>query len=171
MIDARDRVLLFRADGQFDGGHTVMWFPPGGGLEPDETHEAAAVRELAEEIGLADASLGPCVWTRTWIGVLSAREGLVESRERYYLCRLDAHEIPEGHVNPDEEERLATSGARWFSLEEIAAVRGLFVPRQLGALLGPILRGDLPAQPLFVESIDSRRGKAAPRISARREVL
>ncbi len=157
VIDARDRVLLFRAEGTFDGGETVLWFPPGGGLEPGETHEEAAVRELAEEIGLVEAALGPWIWTRTWIGELSPREGVVEVRERYFLCRLEAHDIPSDHVNPDEVERASTAGFRWFSLDEIRATPGLFVPRRLDVLLPPILRGELPPEPRFVELVDSRR--------------
>ncbi|MFN8638022.1 MAG: NUDIX domain-containing protein [Dehalococcoidia bacterium] len=156
VLDARDRVLLFRAEGTFDDGETVMWFPPGGGLEAGETHEQAAIRELAEEIGLVDAPIGPCIWTRTWIGELSAGEGVVAARERYYLCRLESHEIPADHVNPDELERASTAGHRWFDIEEIATTPGLFVPRRLDALLLPILRGELPSEPRFIESIDSR---------------
>lgn len=156
VLDARDRVLLFRAEGRFDGGETVLWFPPGGGLEPGETHEQAAVRELAEEIGLIDAPVGPCIWTRTWIGELSPREGVVEVRERYFLCRLEAHEIPPDHVNPDEFERGSTTGSRWFSIEEISTTPGLFVPRLLNLLLLPVLRGELPSAPRFVELVDSR---------------
>ena len=156
VIDARDRVLLFRAEGTFDDGHTVLWFPPGGGLEAGETYEEAAVRELAEEIGLTGAPLGP-IWTRTWIGELPPREGVVEVRERYFLCRLETHEIPADHVNPDEHERAMTTGSRWFSLDEMATTPGLFVPRRLSTLLVPILRGDLPPSPEFVELVDSRR--------------
>jgi len=156
VIDAQDRVLLFRAEGEFDDGETVMWFPPGGGLEAGETYEEAALRELAEEIGLIDAPLGPCIWTRSWIGAFPS--GVVEARERYYLCRVDTHEIPLDHVNPDETERLATAGFRWFTADEIAVTPGLFVPRRLEMLLLPILRGELPDEPLFVEYIDSRIG-------------
>lgn len=81
----------------------------------------------------------------------------MEARERYFLCRLEAHEIPSDHVNPDAHERAATTGLRWFSIDEIATTPGLFVPRRLEALLLPILRGDVPAEPAFVERIDSRR--------------
>jgi 8-oxo-dGTP pyrophosphatase MutT (NUDIX family) len=154
VIDSQDRVLLFRADGLFDGGETVIWFPPGGGVELGETHEQAARRELAEEIGLVDAPLGPWIWTRTWIGPLSGV--IVEGRERYYLCRVEALEIPDGHVNPDEYERETTSGHRWFSVDELAATPGLLVPRGLATLLPPLLRGELPSEPVFLEYIDSR---------------
>jgi 8-oxo-dGTP diphosphatase len=48
----RDGAVLFirRRPGAFLGGR---WELPGGTVEPGETHAAAAVREMAEETGLA----------------------------------------------------------------------------------------------------------------------
>ena len=60
LIDAQDRVLLLRAN----VGEGDVWITPGGALEPGESAEQAALRELREETGVAGAELSPCVWTR-----------------------------------------------------------------------------------------------------------
>lgn len=52
VLDAEHRVLLLRWRDPGDPLH-VVWEPPGGGIDPGETEEAAAVREVAEETGLA----------------------------------------------------------------------------------------------------------------------
>jgi 8-oxo-dGTP pyrophosphatase MutT (NUDIX family) len=39
----------------------TLWITPGGALDPDEAYEGAALRELEEETGLRDVTLGPCV--------------------------------------------------------------------------------------------------------------
>lgn len=49
-----DRVLLLRITDPYDGREFLI--PPGGGVEFGETLEQAAVREIAEEVGLRIAS-------------------------------------------------------------------------------------------------------------------
>ena len=63
LLDPADRVLLLGARDPADG--RVVWFLPGGGLEPGESLAQAAARELAEEVPLAGTPdlRGP-VWRR-----------------------------------------------------------------------------------------------------------
>jgi 8-oxo-dGTP pyrophosphatase MutT (NUDIX family) len=54
-------LLLLHAEDPVGGKR--WWVTPGGGLDPGETFEEAARRELREETGM-DLSIGRWVWTR-----------------------------------------------------------------------------------------------------------
>lgn len=140
LIDARDRVLLF--DTRLT--YTHVWMTPGGGVKPGESFEGAARRELWEEVGLADATLGPCVWT---VRFRFAYEGVVfDQSERYFPVRVEAIEVRDD--NREDAERNEIRGHRWWSLQEIEVSASDFRPRDLAALLPPVLRGDDPAEPV-----------------------
>ena len=91
LVDADDRVLIARRpEGKTLAG---LWEFPGGKLDPGERPEAALIRELDEELGIAvkEACLAPLtfashaypdfhllmpLWVcRRWEGLASAREG------------------------------------------------------------------------------------------------
>jgi len=50
VIERQGRILI--AQRKDTGPHALKWEFPGGKVEPGETTEAAAVRELAEELGI-----------------------------------------------------------------------------------------------------------------------
>ena len=146
LLDRHDRVFLMRFIAvERDEG--FVWISPGGGLKDGESHEQAAVRELGEEIGLRDVALGPCLWLRTHVFRFAGT--LYEQRERYYLCRIESHDLGD-HLNEDEAERQSITDHRWWSIDEIEASTEFFAPGDLGRLLRSILRGELPDEPFVV---------------------
>jgi ADP-ribose pyrophosphatase YjhB (NUDIX family) len=144
VLDDESRVLLVRFD--FPNERT-LWATVGGGLEPDETHEDAIRRELAEEAGLDGGELGPEIWTRThvwddgihWDG----------QTERYFLVRTPAFEPMPRHTWEQLNAEWVTD-VRWWTIDEIAASDEAFAPTCLALLLRELLRDGPPAEPVDV---------------------
>jgi 8-oxo-dGTP pyrophosphatase MutT (NUDIX family) len=144
LLDPAGRLLLFRAADPSCG--RTFWIAPGGGVGPGETPEAAALREVREETGIADVALGPCVWVRRHVYPWNGR--VYDQRERYYLARTASTAVSEEGWTDVEREELKEH--RWWAAAEIAASSDVFAPRRLAELLRPLLEGVLPAEPLDV---------------------
>ncbi|MFF5081394.1 NUDIX domain-containing protein [Actinoplanes sp. NPDC000266] len=141
LLSRDDRILLCRhllADG------TGVWTMPGGGIEAGETKLEALRRELIEEVGFVVDGEPPHVWHREVIGTpyYPGYDGAVQD---YYLVRTDEF-TPRGELAAAE----GITAIRWWSLPEITGHPGpdLFGPRTLGGLLGDLLTGGVPPEPV-----------------------
>lgn len=136
LIDARGRLLLLEG---CDSIGSRWWVAPGGGLEPNETFEVAARREVEEETGIV-VDLGPWVWTRRHIYEMDGRR--FDQYERYFVAT--SFEQRGAPRSPDAYMR----GARWWSLAEIATSTADFTPRRLAALVPDLLARRYPSEPI-----------------------
>ena len=139
VLDPQDRLLLLRIREPEAGRE--LWLAPGGGLEPGEEPVAALRRELAEEVGLTDARVGPAVWTRRHAFTWGRRR--YDQQETFFLVRAPAGFAPTLDGNPAAAERAASVELRWWTAAEIAASAATFVPRRLAHELAR-LRGEGP---------------------------
>lgn len=143
VLDERHRVLLLRGRDR-SGTYGQVWTTPGGAVEPGETHEQAARRELWEETGLEVGDLGPCVWERRRVRRDGPGGRWVDSRSRFFLLRIAC-------FTPDLSRNNAVEGIeayRWWTLDEIAAaLPETFIPKRMAELLRPLIEGNIPATP------------------------
>jgi 8-oxo-dGTP pyrophosphatase MutT (NUDIX family) len=141
LFDEADRLLLVR----FRDGDRSWWTTPGGGIEPGETDEAAARRELREELGGTPVELGPCIWTRRHVGLFRGQP--FDQTERIYLGRVAAFEPS---PLPGEDVEHAPDDIRWWTVDELSSAPDDFAPTRLPELVRELISAGPPAIPTDV---------------------
>lgn len=118
VVDPAERVLLVPVRDPVDGRE--WWETPGGGVDPDESVVAAAVRETREETGyLIDPPVvGPLIWRGavrySWLGV--------RRLSRQMIYRVDLADMPVRVARALVDDELGALGEpRWLSADEVVA--------------------------------------------------
>ncbi len=133
LLDPDGRVLLFHDSDPGLPGPPTFWITPGGGLDPGESVEQAARRELAEETGLVldPAQLRGPVAHRTVVHAYSDK--IVEQDETYFVARVAPFVVDVAGHTVDEQTTFL--GHRWWDREEILATSARVWPTSLVDLL------------------------------------
>nr|WP_276509704.1 NUDIX hydrolase [Nocardioides marinisabuli] len=151
LLDEDDRLLLARHDLTTRHIGSVIWAPPGGGLEVGETPLEAVVRELAEEVALSVPMDGPRhVWHQQVVSSAYARgwDGAVFD---YFLVKCDALSLP----STSNDRLLRDEGItefRWWTIDQLhdASGSGLLRPHHLAALLSDLLTESAESYPIAI---------------------
>ncbi|WTW91904.1 NUDIX domain-containing protein [Streptomycetaceae bacterium NBC_01309] len=130
------RVLLLRYDE--NGG---FWATPGGSLEPGETPQAAAARELHEELGVTDAEIGPAVAVRTKDHLVGGAP--VRQTETYYIAVVTAERVDPANAHQTDNIRAW----RWWKVTDIAHTEETVYPVGLATVVAAYLGNGGPSQP------------------------
>jgi 8-oxo-dGTP pyrophosphatase MutT (NUDIX family) len=151
VLDPSGRVLLLGArltDPAVPPGDVLFWYTTGGGVEDGESLRAAAVRELAEEIGLVvpEAALEGPVWLRRHLGAFAGTD--IDSRETFFVLRDVVHEVDPG--GRTELELLGEEPHRWWSAADLATSDEIFAPGDLADRLPELLTSPWTGPPRIV---------------------
>jgi len=133
LVDREGRVLLFRFTPE--DGRPPFWCTVGGAVDPGESYEDAARRELYEETGII-ADPGPEIFRRD-VDFLTIEGVEVTADERYFLVRTDAREIDaQGHT---ELEQRVMQRWRWVDPTDLATLGEQYFPEDLSDMLAEAL--------------------------------
>lgn len=133
LLDAAERVLLFRGQDPREPERGSWWLTPGGGLDPGETPAQGAARELFEETGLRlDAAFlaGP-VHERVAEFVFDGQA--YRQSEQFFLARVHAHEVHTGGFTALEVASMLEH--RWWSPAELRGSDVVVYPEALVEVL------------------------------------
>jgi len=130
LLDDERRVLLFRFVPKASG--QAFWATPGGALDPGESFEQAALRELREETGIVVDRIDAPVASRSFTMTMPDGEPVLAD-ERLFLLHAPPCELSRGGWTALEREVMVDH--RWWTADELRRTSDTVWPADLADIL------------------------------------
>jgi len=148
LFEPSGRLLMLRAVDPVASHRGHWWEIPGGGIDPGESSQDAARRELREEAGITDAEIGPCVFTQharfTFAGMR------FDQFERIHIAWCDTASASWNPQGLESLEVMAFQGQAWWTADEVSTTTERLLPPGLRLALPELTAGPLPAAPIDI---------------------
>jgi len=147
VLDIGQRLLLLHTRDPVHPDLGTWWELPGGGIEPGETYQQAAVRELGEETGIlvSVGQVGLSTWRRR--ATFRHRHRRLVNNEVIVTVRLTtAGPTIDGAARLDYEKE-DYFGFAWWPLPDLRTSNQRFYPGRLPELLPGFLAGAVIDEP------------------------
>lgn len=147
LFDPQGRLLLFRYRND-PNIHTIgqpvamtdYWGTVGGGVEGDEDFEVAVRREIAEETGHQNITLGPAVWQRK-VDLMFYGSPL-HIDETFFVAHTDRDDLSTaGHT---QIERKFVAEMKWWDIDALEQTQDLIYPQGMQLLVRALAGGIYP---------------------------
>ncbi len=138
LIDDSGALLLLQGCDPQRPAAGTWWMTPGGGVDPGETSEAAARREVREETGLEVGDLGPVVFRR--IAEFEFEGVRYRQHEEMFSVRCRRFTLDDRGWS--EVERRSVLEHRWWTLAGLVATDETLHPAELPQILRALLSRD-----------------------------
>jgi 8-oxo-dGTP diphosphatase len=126
LFDESGEILLIRFVVPREDGEFVFWALPGGEIEAGETEAEAAVRELAEELGIEVAVQGPVYRDANMFLHLGEMQDNID-----FLFWASCRRVEPRLMGVTAEEIGIMKEMRWWTAKEIAGSRERIFPVEL----------------------------------------